>query len=95
MSWFNDYRSHYFLGRVYGLTLLTRTLAAATRAILDLDRWAHAREREQSRQDPDSPLSEHKLREAMAWGAGARASSGVKVAYPSPPYPEGARWTSV
>ena len=92
VSWFTDYRSHYFVGQLYGMTLLTRTLASATRAILDLDRWAHARERKQSHQEPASPLSPHKLREAMAWGAGARASAGIEVAYPSPPYPEGSTW---
>ena len=48
---------------------------------VDLYGWA----REVAQHDPD--LNEHQVREAKAWGRGARACLGVDPPYPSPPYP--------
>ena len=93
MSYFTSWRFHRDLGRLYGLTLRRLSETERRERILELDRWAHERERKQSGTKKGEELSTHQTREAMAWGAGARASAGVNgLLYPSPPYREGQTW---
>ncbi len=94
MGFFKSWRSHYFAGWLYGVTMARESVAERKVAIWNLDLWAYNREWQQNLKanHPNAKLSEHQTREAMAWGAGARAAAGVFPPYPSPPYEEGARW---
>ena len=96
VSWFSDYRSHYFVGQVYGIWLRGKSDVEKREAIRGLDNWAHMREWKQNLagKHPDPSLSAKQLREACSWGAGARAAARIAEPYPSPPYPEGSKWTA-
>ena len=93
MSFFRSWKSHYLGGYLWGLTLLG-TPARIRDAIERLDRWAYDREWRQNLKSntPNAELSAHQLKEAMAWGAGARGAVSLDATYPSPPYPEGSEW---
>lgn len=92
MSFFKSWRSHYTAGYLLGL-IMPRDQRAAH--IADLDRWAWQREWRQNLKanHPNETLSAHQLKEAAAWGAGARQSTGVDTPYPSPPYPTNYEWS--
>jgi len=95
VSWFTSYRSHYFVGFLRGLTLRGRQDIDARAEIVKLDLWAFDREWRQNLagKHPDPQLSARQLREAAAWGAGARYAVDLNVPYPTPPYPDGYRWS--
>ena len=95
MSFFTDWRSHYTVGYVIGLSLFTLGSAERSKVIDRLDRWAWAREWKQNRASntPNPVMSKKQQKEAAAWGAGARAATGSDDPYPSPPYEEGYTWT--
>ena len=83
MSFFNDWRSHYTAGFLYGVSLRIVSRSAAEQKIIELDLWAWNREVEQH--DPE--LTPHQIEEAMAWGRGARRGLGLSLPFPVPPYP--------
>ena len=85
---------HYQAGYVIGRGLQKLGIAGKIAVIQALDRFGYEREWQQNliANNPNAVLSKHQLREAMAWGAGARAASGAKVSYPAP-YPKGSTWT--
>ena len=95
VSWFSDYRSHYFVGFLRGLMLRGRRDIDARTEIMRLDQWAYYREWRQNLKgkNVNEVLSDRQLREAKSWGAGARVAAGIKEPYPSPPYPEGSTWS--
>lgn len=96
MGWFRDYRSHRFVGRLYGITLRFDAPEAQRYMILQLDRWAWERELRQKAKSntPNDAVSAKQKREAMAFGAGARDVLGITdLPYPSPPYPGGSTWS--
>lgn len=97
MSFFKSWRSHYTAGFLLGLALRPAVEGVRRAAITRLDRWAYEREWAQNLKanHPNPELSAHSLREAMAWGAGARQATGLDQPYPSPPYKEGVTWESV
>ena len=83
MGFFTDWRSHYTVGYLYGITLCVLSDEKASQKIVALDLWGWEREVEQH--DPD--LTPHQIEEAAAWGLGARKARGVNPPQPSPPYP--------
>ena len=97
MSWFTDYRSHYFVGYLKGLALRSNGKAEQRAAILKTDKDAWAREWAQNLKanHPNVVMSDHQQKEARAWGAGERAALGITLAdlpYPTRPYPKGSTW---
>ena len=97
MSWFTDYRSHYFVGYLKGLALRSNGPEVQRSAILRTDEWAWGREWAQNRKSntPNPVMSAHQQKEARAWGAGMRSALGITLAdlpYPSPPFPKGSTW---
>ena len=90
MGFFNNWKSHYAIGFAYGLALRVASKNAAEAEIMDLDIWAWDREWEQNLKgkNPNNPMSEKQVKEARAWGEGARKARGVNPPFPIPPYPE-------
>jgi hypothetical protein len=97
VSFFTDWRSHYTAGLLYGLRLRVIADPWERRSRLrSFDLWAFDREWRQNLagKHPNAELSAKQLREATAWGAGARRAAGFDEPYPSPPYPEGVTWVA-
>lgn len=88
MGFFNDWRSHYAAGYLYGLTLRAYWPSVAIHKIRELDKWAWEREWKQNLagQNPNDPMSPHQVEEAKAWGKGARKACRLNPPYPVPPY---------
>lgn len=91
MGFFNSWKSHYLVGWMYGASVRALPKGWIERKIVDLDRWAWAREEAQAGQPILSP---HKIREAGAWGAGMRKATASNPDYPKPPYPATYEWST-
>jgi hypothetical protein len=87
-GFFKSWKSHYTAGFLYGVTLRALPKSVAEQEIVELDRWAWAREWKQNQagQDPNDPMSDRQIKEAVAWGLGARKARGVNPPLPVPPY---------
>jgi len=77
-----DERLHWLGGFSYGLLLRFAPKKDRLQDLQDLDYWAW--EREVKQHDPN--LNAHQVREAMAWGKGARKALRIYPPYPDPPY---------
>lgn len=90
MSYFNSWKIHFHAGYLYGLTLHFDWDSVAIHKIRELDKWAWQREWEQNLKgkNPNNPMSEHQIKEASAWGAGARKARGLNPPYPKEYYNE-------
>lgn len=88
MGFFTDWRSHYTVGYLYGMTLSVLSDEKAAQKIVKLDIWGWDREWEQNLKgvNPNDPMSAHQIEEASAWGKGARKARGINPTQPNPPY---------
>jgi len=81
-----DERLHYIGGYLKALPWrFVRGVPRQIDRIREIDQWAFDREWQQNLagEDVNETLSEHQLREAMAWGHGARAALCVFPYWPS------------
>ena len=70
------------------MTLCVLSDVDALDEIVALDRWAYEREWKQNQEgeNPNDPMSDKQIKEAKAWGRGARKARGVNPPF-YPPYP--------